>query len=55
MHEFLHLWYKYKVRKISCFVRLTFHVIKVYEQVYYAKSKYSIMIILSELVFIPQT
>ena len=56
-YRFLHLWYKYEVKKFSYFVRFTFRVIKVYQNptgttctlVYSAKSKYDIMNILSEI------
>ena len=58
-HAFLRLWCKLEVRKFSRFVRFTFRVNMCtrirQEHVYRAKSKYDIMRILSELVFIPQT
>ena len=58
-YAFLRLWYKFEVRKFSPFIRFTFRVngctrIR-QERVYRAKSKYDLMRILSELVFIPQT
>ena len=58
-YAFLRLWYRFEVRKLSRFVRFTFHVKKVYQNltgncVYRSKSTYDLMRILSELVFIPQ-